>query len=62
LQQNLQLSGFDLGQFSGSSTGGSFAGGEEWVAAPTLQSFASGSSPVRPTPAAAGQSAVNVIV
>jgi flagellar hook-length control protein FliK len=64
LQQNLQLSGFDLGQFSGSNSGSGFANGEEWVAAPTLQSSASAApSPARSnTIHTTGNSAVNVVV
>ncbi|QDT56214.1 Flagellar hook-length control protein FliK [Caulifigura coniformis] len=63
LQQSLQLSGFDLGQFSGSNSGGAFAGGEEWVSAPTLQSFATGAGVVRTTPkSVTANSAINVVV
>jgi len=64
MQQNLQLTGFDLGQFSGSNSGGGFANGEEWVAAPPLQSFTSAApSPARPnTTHTTGNSAVNVVV
>jgi len=64
MQQSLQLSGFDLGQFSGSSSGGAFANGEEWVAAPTLQSFAArGTVQNRSnTTHTTGTAAVNVIV
>jgi flagellar hook-length control protein FliK len=64
MQQTLQLSGFDLGQFSGSSSGGNLASGEEWIAAPSLRSFA-GAAPgsVRSsTTQPAGTSAVNVVV
>ena len=63
LQQGLQLSGFDLGQFSGSSSG-TFSNGEEFVFAPTLQSF-TGSAPAATATArtaAASKSAVDVVV
>jgi len=64
LQQSLQLSGFDLGQFSGSGSGGEFAHGEEWVSAPTLQSFAAQGQTATPAaaPPPSGNSAVNVMV
>jgi len=63
LQQSLQLSGFDLGQFSGSGSGGTFAGAEEWVSAPTLQSFATSPAVAHTrTATATTNSAVNVVV
>lgn len=64
LQQSLQLSGFDLGQFGGSSSNGSFAGGEEFVFAPSMESFAAaGPSAARSiTTTFSRTGAVNVIV
>jgi flagellar hook-length control protein FliK len=64
MQQSLQLSGFDLGQFSGSNSGGTFGNGEEWISAPSLASFG-GSGPVpsgSSTSQRPGASAVNVMV
>lgn len=62
LQQGLQLSGFDLGQFSGSSSG-TFSNGEEFVFAPTLQSFTgTGAAPAAASRPAAAKSAVDVVV
>ncbi len=62
LQQSLQLAGFDLGQFSGSA-GGDHAGGlQEWIAAPTLKSFATGTQPVTSPSRPANRTAVDVVV
>ncbi|OAI52114.1 hypothetical protein AYO47_01205 [Planctomyces sp. SCGC AG-212-M04] len=62
MQQSLQLSGFDLGQFSGSNSGGTSGNGDEWISAPTLQSFAGGSVQSRSNTTQPGASAVNVMV
>ncbi len=64
LQQSLQLSGFDLGQFSGSSSNSAFGGGEEFVFAPARTAFVAGDgqSLPQPTPASAETRAVNVVV
>lgn len=63
LQQTLQLSNFDLGGFGGSPSNSSGESANEFVFAPTLQSFASGSRSTAVSPAAtSSNSAVNVVV
>jgi flagellar hook-length control protein FliK len=62
LQQNLQLTGFDLGQFSGSSSNGSLENGHEWILAPSLSAFTNAPATVGAVTHPTNRSAVDVVV